>query len=552
MTWGSQPRKGAGNARGIQSTAKDGSGNLIITYTDGTTQNVGKVEGLPGKVVASNTVDANGHLIVTYTDNTTADLGLVKPAATAFRSGAGAPADTLGADGDQYLNTATGDVHTRAGGTYTITGNIKGTTGANPLLAAAAGTWTGGGNNTFVRRIPGTTTVVPYDATIKDDTRPVYWRDNIGNFWAPGGLVPGVFPSGSVGFTVAPAPLTTTTAQNWAAYDPTGIIPVTSDSAAWRVYQNLGVIESTGSLRFKDGPILTQPDGVGLRERFTGQTSSVSPGTAVPLTFAHDMWAPGDGTAPVLSFVTDNSAPNLMYMRHAVATSARRAVPLKQYGQFLSGGVAALMAMDVTAGREFRLILRASGHGAMTLTTGPGANAGASSITINAATNYLPAGKTFTMGGVSVTTTADLLPGATTLSVQNLPGAITAGASVALASNETGIVAQYVQSTKSLNLYTYLNGQVSGQFGSVNLGITLANFIQYWMEFVIYDNHAYARFYLGTDARPAIWHVNGLQLPAYAVNTPGYAAVGESGGSTVLRVYEVDVTPSVYGDPRVA
>jgi hypothetical protein len=46
-----------------------------------------------------------------------------------WRTGSGAPADILGADGDYYLDTATGDVYWRAAGTYTIIANITGPQG---------------------------------------------------------------------------------------------------------------------------------------------------------------------------------------------------------------------------------------------------------------------------------------------------------------------------------------------------------------------------------------------------------------------------------------
>lgn len=45
-------------------------------------------------------------------------------------SGSGAPASSLGNDGDYYLNTDTGDVYNKASGTWTIATNIKGATGA--------------------------------------------------------------------------------------------------------------------------------------------------------------------------------------------------------------------------------------------------------------------------------------------------------------------------------------------------------------------------------------------------------------------------------------
>lgn len=46
-----------------------------------------------------------------------------------WRNGTGAPSDSLGANGDYYLDDATGDVYAKAAGTYTIVANIKGTPG---------------------------------------------------------------------------------------------------------------------------------------------------------------------------------------------------------------------------------------------------------------------------------------------------------------------------------------------------------------------------------------------------------------------------------------
>lgn len=47
-----------------------------------------------------------------------------------WRTGSGAPSDSLGVDDDLYLDTATENVHKRASGTYSIITNIKGSTGA--------------------------------------------------------------------------------------------------------------------------------------------------------------------------------------------------------------------------------------------------------------------------------------------------------------------------------------------------------------------------------------------------------------------------------------
>ncbi len=52
------------------------------------------------------------------------------PAGSTWRDGAGVPADTLGADGDYYLDTATGNVYLRSTGVYAQVANIVGPAGA--------------------------------------------------------------------------------------------------------------------------------------------------------------------------------------------------------------------------------------------------------------------------------------------------------------------------------------------------------------------------------------------------------------------------------------
>lgn len=50
-----------------------------------------------------------------------------------WRDGSGVPSNGLGANGDYYLNDATGDVYLKTTGTYSIVTNIKGTAGTNGL-----------------------------------------------------------------------------------------------------------------------------------------------------------------------------------------------------------------------------------------------------------------------------------------------------------------------------------------------------------------------------------------------------------------------------------
>lgn len=75
--------------RGITATAIV-DGNLVITYTDGSTANVGSVMGPAGKEGRSVTATAiaNGNLDVAYSDGTTTDVGpVVGPQGTAGANG---------------------------------------------------------------------------------------------------------------------------------------------------------------------------------------------------------------------------------------------------------------------------------------------------------------------------------------------------------------------------------------------------------------------------------------------------------------------------------
>lgn len=57
-----------------------------------------------------------------------------------WREGSGAPANTLGVNGDFYLNGATGDVYLRASGTYSPVANIKGPAGPSGVAIPFHGT----------------------------------------------------------------------------------------------------------------------------------------------------------------------------------------------------------------------------------------------------------------------------------------------------------------------------------------------------------------------------------------------------------------------------
>jgi len=63
-----------------------------------------------------------------------------------WRNGSGAPSNSLGVNGDYYLNTANGDVYLKATGNYTIVTNIKGANGTNGTDGADGTNGTNGTN----------------------------------------------------------------------------------------------------------------------------------------------------------------------------------------------------------------------------------------------------------------------------------------------------------------------------------------------------------------------------------------------------------------------
>jgi hypothetical protein len=66
---------------------------------------------------------------------------------TIWRSGTGVPSNTLGVNGDYYINTETADIYYKNNGTYVFSINIKGTT---PTISAGTVTTTAAGTNAEV------------------------------------------------------------------------------------------------------------------------------------------------------------------------------------------------------------------------------------------------------------------------------------------------------------------------------------------------------------------------------------------------------------------
>jgi hypothetical protein len=80
--------------------------------------------------IVANIMGATG---VTGASGTNGTNGI---AGSVWRDGSGIPSNSLGADGDYYLNILTDDVYLRASGTYSVVANIKGTTGATGATGA--------------------------------------------------------------------------------------------------------------------------------------------------------------------------------------------------------------------------------------------------------------------------------------------------------------------------------------------------------------------------------------------------------------------------------
>lgn len=146
--------------------AEDASGAslpfaLLYTYAAGTTTPLATYKDAAGTISNSNPIvfDANGEALVNLTSGVAYKLlltdqygtvqpnfpvdniqgGAMGPAGTpgsVWRNGAGAPSNSIGINGDYYLNTSTGDVYLKSGGVYTIQANILGPVGSSRNVIA--------------------------------------------------------------------------------------------------------------------------------------------------------------------------------------------------------------------------------------------------------------------------------------------------------------------------------------------------------------------------------------------------------------------------------
>jgi hypothetical protein len=129
---------------------------LLYTYAAGTTTPLTTYQDAAGTIPNSNPVicDANGLAVVflttgvAYKFSLTDQYGTVQPKypqdnlvggatgatgapGSIWRNGAGVPSNSVGIDGDFYLNTSNGDVYKRSGGVYAVIANIIGPAGSS-------------------------------------------------------------------------------------------------------------------------------------------------------------------------------------------------------------------------------------------------------------------------------------------------------------------------------------------------------------------------------------------------------------------------------------
>lgn len=127
-----------------------------------------------------------------------------------WRAAAGAPSDSLGIDGDFYLNVSTGDVFERTSGHYVAAiGNIRGPVGATGSAGATGAAGAAGTPGTVLRNghgVPANTLGVDGDYYLDDDTGFLYARSggtyaSVANLTGPVGATGGAGATGPAGPT---------------------------------------------------------------------------------------------------------------------------------------------------------------------------------------------------------------------------------------------------------------------------------------------------------------------------------------------------------------
>lgn len=145
---------GAPLAGGLLYTYAAGTTTPLTTYTDstGTVPNTNPVvlnssgladvwltAGVAYKFLLENSL---GQVLWTVDNITGGIQGAAGAAGSVWRNGSGVPSNSLGVDGDYYLNDANGDVYQRSGGAYAKVANILGPAGSSVNRIVNGRFWT--------------------------------------------------------------------------------------------------------------------------------------------------------------------------------------------------------------------------------------------------------------------------------------------------------------------------------------------------------------------------------------------------------------------------
>lgn len=130
--------------------------------------------------------------------------------------GAGAPSGGLGENGDYYLRTSNGDVYTKAGGAWSVTGNIKGADGADGADGSNGADGADGASGSVWRDgagVPSNALGVDGDYYLRTSNGDVYFKaagaySVVGNIKGPAGAngADGADGADGEGFPGGPAP----------------------------------------------------------------------------------------------------------------------------------------------------------------------------------------------------------------------------------------------------------------------------------------------------------------------------------------------------------
>jgi hypothetical protein len=138
------PQGGAGGAQGP--AGPPGAPGSVWRNGNGVPANSLGVDGdyylddASGNVYLRSAAAGHTYTVVSNIEGPQGAQGTAGPSGGVWRDGTGVPANTLGVDGDYYLDHATGNVYVRASGSYSVACNIKGPIGnTGPVGPQGAG-----------------------------------------------------------------------------------------------------------------------------------------------------------------------------------------------------------------------------------------------------------------------------------------------------------------------------------------------------------------------------------------------------------------------------